>query len=487
MLSPTLYQVNIRVWLQRLSTQLHRSATLDDIPDAALDEWVQLGFDWIYLLGVWQTGAIAPQISRTNSAWVAGYRQLLNDLTNEDVCGSCFAVTGYRVNERLGGDAALTRLRDRLHARGLKLMLDFVPNHTAPDHPWVQQHPDYYVAGTEKQLTQDPQNYCRVGDRIFAYGRDPYFPGWCDTLQLNYGNAKLIAAQMNELLNIARLCDGVRCDMAMLVLPEIFQRTWGIETDLFWTPAIAAVRSQYPDFVFMAEVYWDMEWTLQQVGFDYTYDKRLYDRLREQQAVPVREHLQATLDYQLKSARFLENHDESRAAATFPPQVHQAAAVITFLSPGLRFFHQGQFEGFQHHISIHLQRGPNEPVDAEIQSFYKNLLACLQLPTVREGDWQLAECYPAWQNNLSWKNFIAFSWHTQTANRILVIVNYAPYTSQCYVKLPHADDLANCSVQLNDLMTAEKLDRSGDQFLTSGVYFELPAWGYHVFELLPVG
>jgi hypothetical protein len=83
---------------------------------------------------------------------------------------------------------------------------------------------------------------------------------------------------------------------------------------------------------------------MQLEGFDYAYDKRLYDRLREQHARPIREHFHAGLDYQDKLARFLENHDEPRAAATFTPEIHEAAAVITFLSPGLRFFHHGQFE-----------------------------------------------------------------------------------------------------------------------------------------------
>ena len=154
------------------------------------------------------------------------------------------------------------------------------------------------------------------------------------------------------------------------------------------------MREQTPDFCFMAEVYWDLEWTLQQQGFDYTYDKRLYDRLRDRHARPVREHFRAGLDYQDKLARFLENHDEPRAAATFPPGVHEAAAVITFLSPGLRFFHQGQFEGRTKRISPHLGRGPDEPVDRSLEQFYDRLLAVLRQPAVRDGAWQLLECRP---------------------------------------------------------------------------------------------
>ena len=221
---------------------------------------------------------------------------------------------------------------------------------------------------------------------------------------------------IGELVKIAGQCDGVRCDMAMLVLPEVFERTWGIRAQPFWPQATQRVREQVPDFCFMAEVYWDLEWTLQQQGFDYTYDKRLYDRLRDGHARPVREHFRAGLDYQDKLARFLENHDEPRAAATFPPGIHEAAAVITFLSPGLRFFHQGQFEGRKKRISPHLGRGPNEPIDQQLQQFYDRLLAVLRQPVVRDGQWQLLECVPAWDGNWTWDCFLAFAWQGPMAN-----------------------------------------------------------------------
>src|SRR5262249_37073302 len=153
---------------------------------------------------------------------------------------------------------------------------------------------------------------------------------------------------------------------------------------------------------FMAEVYWDLEWTLQQQGFDYTYDKRLYDRLRDRHARPVREHFRAGLDYQDKMARFLENHDEPRAAATFPPGVHEAAPVITFLPPGMRFSPQGQLTGRMKRISPHLGRAPDEPINQELAKFYDRLLRVLQQPTVRQGEWRLLECAPAWEGNWTW-------------------------------------------------------------------------------------
>ena len=243
---------------------------------------------------------------------------------------------------------------------------------------------------------------------------------------------------IGELERIAGQCDGVRCDMAMLLLPDVFESTWGIGAELFWPKATESVRRKHPNFQFMAEVYWDREWTLLQQGFDYAYDKRLYDRLREGHARPVREHFHAGLDYQNKLARFLENHDEPRAAATFSPDVHEAAAVITFLSPGLRFFHQGQFEGRKKRISPHLVRGPEEPVDKKLEQFYDRLLSVLRNPVVRNGDWQLLECVPAWDGNWTSDCFVAFAWQSTDAERLLVVVNYAPNQSQCHVRTPFA-------------------------------------------------
>ena len=251
---PTLYQINTRVWLTELSRALGRRATLDDIPDTELDRLAEVGFDWIWFLSVWQTGPAAQAISRANPEWRKEFQETLPDLREEDIAGSGFAIQNYIVHRDLGGDAALARLRQRLQKRGLKLLLDFVPNHMAPDHPWVEDHPDYFVAGTELDLARAPQNYTRVkrkqGDLVLAYGRDPYFSGWPDTLQLNYGNPQLQQAMIGELERIAGQCDGVRCDMAMLVLPDIFERTWGIAAQLFWPKAIERVREKISAFLF---------------------------------------------------------------------------------------------------------------------------------------------------------------------------------------------------------------------------------------------
>jgi glycosidase len=485
-LYPSLFQVNTRVWLTDLSRALGRPAMLDDIPDAELDRVAARGFDWVWLLSVWQTGPAGQRVSRENQEWRSEFEQTLPDLSEKDIAGSGFAITGYRVHDGLGGNAALARLRDRLRRRGLRLMLDFVPNHTALDHPWMKNHLEYYIIGTEIDLARAPRNYTRVtrerSDVLLAHGRDPYFPGWSDTLQLDYSNPATQEAMIEELLKIAEQCDGVRCDMAMLVLPEVFERTWGRRAPLFWPNATRRVRERVPGFRFMAEVYWDLEWTMLQQGFDYAYDKRLYDRLREGHARPVREHLYAGLDYQNKLARFLENHDEPRAGATFTPEMHQAAAIVTYLSPGLRFFHQGQFEGRRKRISPHLIRAPAEPVDEGLQAFYDHLLAVLRQPSFRDGEWRLLECARAWDGNWTFDCFIAWSWRGDEGQRHLIAVNYAANQSQCYVRIPFPD-LSGRKVRLKDLTGAATYDREGNELTSPGLYLDLQAWGYHVFEV----
>jgi hypothetical protein len=242
------------------------------------------------------------------------------------------------------------------------------------------------------------------------------------------------------------------------------------------------VREKVPGFCFMAEVYWDLEWTMQQQGFDYTYDKRLYDRLHARTPRPVREHFHAGLDYQNKLARFLENHDEPRAATTFPSGVHEAAAVITFLSPGLRFFHQGQFEGRLKRISPHLGRAPVEPLNMELGKFYSKLLEILRQPAFRQGNWQLLECVPAWEGNGTWDSFLAFLWQASSSERWLVAVNYAPTRSQCYVHLPFAD-LAGHSWRLQDHLSTDTYDRDGTDLHTRGLYLDMHAWQTAVYTL----
>jgi glycosidase len=491
---PSLYQVNTRVWLRELSDRLGRAAKLADIPDDFLDKVAALGFDYLWFLGLWQTGQAGREVSLSHHEWLQEFQATLPGFTEADISGSPFAVTGYTLHKDFGPEADLVSLKKRLQKRKLKLLVDFVPNHTAPDHPWVKQHPEFYVQGSAADLEREPHNYRRVetpnGSLILAYGRDPYFAGWPDTFQINYRHPGLREAMAQELLKLAGIADGVRCDMAMLILPEIFQRTWGersVPTDgsppvdaPFWPETIGRVKAKNPGFIFMAEVYWDLEWTLMQQGFDYCYDKSLYDRLLSRDAAAVRAHLWADMAYQDKLARFLENHDEPRAAHDFPQPVHQAAAVVTYLTPGLRFFHEGQLEGRRVKVSMHLGRRPEEAVDSTLQKFYQNLLECLKRPELRQGRWQLLEVHPAWDGNPTWDRFLAFAWEGEAQQRLLITVNYGPAQGQCHVAWPFAD-MKGQKMTLQDLMHEARYEWEGDVLIDRGLYVDLPAWGFHVF------
>jgi glycosidase len=388
MLAPLLYQINTRAFLTALG--LSRPATLDDVPDTAIDAIAARGFTWVWMLSVWQLGAAGREVARTNPAWRAGYEAALPDVREADIQSSGFAIVDYTAARELGGPEALARLRSRLAARGLKLMLDFVPNHMALDSLWIAEHPDYFVAGTVDALQREPANYALIqtgsGPRVLAHGRDPNFDGWPDTLQLDYTNPALCQAQRLNLLDIAEQCDGVRADMAMLLLPDVFERTWHRRPEEFWPGAIAAVKSEQPDFMFAAEVYWDLESAMHARGFDYAYDKRLYDRLRDADAAGVRDHLTlAPASYQHKLVRFLENHDEPRAAATFAPARHEAAAVLSFLTPGLKLLYDGEIEGARIRLPVQLMRAPAEPLDQTLVAFYDALLAVLRRPVFHGG------------------------------------------------------------------------------------------------------
>ncbi len=482
--NPLLYQINTRVLMRGITRALGRPAGFDDVPDAALAALRALGVDWVWFLGVWQTGAAGLAVSRTNPAWQAGFREALPDLAPDDICGSPFAVADYSAVAAFGGDVALARLRSRANDAGLRLMLDFVPNHMALDHPWVGERPGLFVRGGEAALARQPENWVRLDGGVFAHGRDPYFPGWPDTVQLDYANPDTQAAMADTLAAIAERCDGVRCDMAMLLLPEVFAATWAVPAEgrhvaAFWPGAIASARARNPDFLLMAEVYWGLEQRLIAEGFDLSYDKALYDALRSGPAAEVRALLSAPVAAQAHLARFLENHDEPRAAATFDWPRHQAAALLAFASPGLRFLHQGQLEGLRAHIPIHLDRCPDEPVDEAVLAFYRRLLSVLDDPVLRDGRYDPVPPDPAWSGNPSHAGFVAALWSDEAGPAFLLAANFAPDRGQCRLWV----QLGDGPVALADRLGDERYDRDGREIAADGLFLDLPGWGHNLFAI----
>ena len=463
MTRPTIYEIHTAVWLA--------GRRLDEVTDAEWDALAALPVDAVWLMGVWERSPAGLAIALADPSLSGSFRAALPDLTEADVIGSPYCVRDYVVDARFGGRDALAAARERLAERGLKLILDYVPNHVAPDHPWLTERPGCLVAGTEAQLAADPAGFLRAGAGIFARGRDPYFPPWPDVVQLDAFSAELRDAAAETLIDVGAQCDGVRCDMAMLMTNEVFARTWGGEApaEEFWPRLIERVKAAYPDFVFIAEAYWDMEWTLQQQGFDFCYDKRLYDRLAHEDAESVRGHLQASLDYQERLLRFIENHDEPRAAATFGPAQARAAAVAFATLPGARLFHAGQLDGHRVHIPVFLARGPDEPADADLRAFYDRLLHAVADSGLRDGDWRLCDV-TGWPDNDSFRRLVAWGW-----SRELVVVNLSDAPAQARVHLPW-DDLAGRAWTLTDRLSGARYDRTGDELAGDGVYVALDAW-----------
>jgi glycosidase len=481
--NPVIYEINTWLWLDELSRREGAAIDLASVPADEWDSIRELGFDAVWLMGVWERSPVGKAIALENAALVESFRRALPDFRLEDVVGSPYCVRDYSVDEHLGGPAGLAAARAALAERRLGLVLDFVPNHVAPDHAWTNLHPEYFVRGNEEDLAGDPASFIRVGGGVIANGRDPYFAAWQDVVQLNAFSPDLRGAAIETLNSIAAQCDGVRCDMAMLMMNDTFERTWGDragqrpEAD-YWPSVISAVRSTYPGFVFMAEAYWDLEWALQQQGFDYCYDKRLYDRLVHDGADAVHGHLTAEIAYQKGLVRFIENHDEPRAAATFTGERARAAAVTTLTQTGARLVHEGQLDGRTVHLPVFLARRPDEPPDPELRGFYERLLAWLRDGVFREGEWQLGE-RSGWSGNDTWQNLVVWGWRGET--RKLVVVNLGDEPASGHVSLPW-DDLRGQVWHLDDEFGGESYERSGDD-LREGLYVALDPWACHLFTL----
>lgn len=484
-LHPLIYEINTWVWLRELAQQYRQPVTLATVPQSEWEAIAAAGFDAVWLMGVWERSPAGIEISMRNLGLVDDFRRALPDFAAPDNVGSPYCVRRYVVDQQLGGPAGLAVARRQLGERGLRLILDFVPNHVAPDHPWVSAHPEYFVRGSADEARSNPASFIETSGTVFACGRDPFFPAWPDVLQLNAFAPGLRQAVFDTVSDIAAQCDGIRCDMAMLMLNAIFERTWESRSgakpaDDYWATLIPAIKDAHREFKFIAEAYWDLEWELQQQGFDYCYDKKLYDRLEHGDAESVRSHLLADSSYQQKMVRFIENHDEPRAATAFPSSRGRAAALATLTLPGAKLLHEGQFEGRQVRLPVFLARRPAEPVDHDLAAFYSQLLKAVNREAFRQGQWRLCE-HSGWPDNPSYQGVLAWCW-THGDERYLVVVNYQPQAAQAKICVPW-DELRGKAWRLGDVLSDQTYDRNGSEMRDAGLYVDLPPWQFHLFEL----
>lgn len=490
---PLLYEINIRCWLRELSAAAGQRLTLAEIPDSEFAAWRENGFTHLWLMGVWQTGPKGREAALNDAKTCRRCAEALPDWRAEDVGGSPYAVGGYTVAEELGGDAALATFRKRLQAIGLGLVLDFIPNHVGLDHPWLKERPDLFV----QSPTAMPETF-KVQGRAgaftwVAHGKDPNFPAWSDTAQLDYRNSATRAAMIEQLLAVSARCDGVRCDMAMLQLNDLFARHWSkfpfrqpVTGREFWTEAIAAVWRQQPEFIFLAESYWGLESALQTLGFNYTYDKVLYDELVYHDPSAVTRHLfeECSAAFIENSVHFLENHDELRAASIFIPAEHRAVALLALGLPGLRLLHEGQLTGATVRVPVQLRRRRPEALSDDVSRIYGPLLRVLRESAVGQGKGRLLRPRAAWPDNQTWRNFVIVQWQTRPEEFEIVVVNLVPHRCQCYVPLG-IPNLAGHHWAMRDRLGIERYLRVGADLERQGLYLDVPPYAAQIFHFSP--
>ncbi|MFX0042042.1 MAG: alpha-amylase family glycosyl hydrolase [Candidatus Hodarchaeota archaeon] len=483
--NPKIYEINTWPWLTYLSETYNSPINLKNIPNEEFKKEIKY-FDVVWLMGVWERSPDGRRIALERQDLQNEYHKALHDFGENDVVGSPYSIYYYHVNSKLGGRDGLTEFRKQLQGHGIRLILDYVPNHVSIDHMWILEKSDVFITGTLEDLMTNPNGFFSVGETVYANGRDPYFDPWTDTIQINAFSREARKKAINTLLSIAELCDGVRCDMAMLMTNEVFKNTWKEKAGAplekeFWKEVIPIVKEKFPHFSFIAEVYWNMEWELIQQGFDYCYDKRLYDRLAHENPDAVREHLKAEFDYQRKLVRFIENHDEPRAIEKFGEERSKAAAIIALNLPGARLIHEGQTRGYKIKLPVQLGRRPIEEENTKLLDFYKNLLKIIPGREFEKANWSLCKVEPIIIDDLSYQNIISYLWEYNDIFR-LVVVNYGSSHVKAHIRLKQIKfDLEDWN--FTDLLHQKNYNYKGADLDEFGLYIDLNPWDGHIFDI----
>ncbi len=480
--NPFLYEVNSRLFLNHVSHKHGRDLSLMDIPEEEWKSMEEAGFDLIWFMGIWQRSPGAKHEAISNNELCKRYEEVLPGWGIDNIDGSPYAIYNYRLDDNISNNNDLKTLTSRLNNIGLKLLVDFVPNHYALDTPLLRSNPDFFLQASRDNILQHPDwFYCPDEGVYFAHGRDPYFPAWSDTVQLNYFSLKTRAHMINELINICEVSNGVRCDMAMLLLNQVFEQVWGwllpnsIRPQVeFWAEAISTVKKIKPEFIFIAEAYWETGNTLLMLGFDYVYNKSLYDKLLFTSADEIRRFI-STDSFPLQSSvNFIENHDEPPAIKVFGRDRSLSAAIVISTLPGLRMFHQGQLQGNSVHVPVQMVTAPYETIDHDVQQFYTKLLKICDSPVFHYGKWIHLVPFQACEGSDSFKNILTWSWLYENTMKIIA-VNYSANRSQCRVKMPIIFEDGG-PVTYNDELTCISYEASVDELNSDGLYIDLNSW-----------
>jgi len=439
-------------------------------------------------MGVWTLGAFGLHHDRTSPDLLSSYSRALPGYTQDDIIGSPFAVTNYTCNPSIGSDTDIANLKKKLNGMGLLLMLDYVPNHSAVDAPWATSNPDYYVRAPKG--TQPPYDANTYYTNGLAFGSAGGGGAWPDTIQINIWNPTLRQLRTKELLHVASLSDGIRCDMAYLLLNTPFSQNWGLQlqswgwqkpSSEWWSDAISAVKAQYPNIIFLAEVYSPYEGQLQQIGFDYTYDKQIRDKLGNGNLEDIRNWIGSNNPrFVTKSCHYISNHDEQRGPSYFGSWWRSdAAALLLYTLPGMRYYWWSDMLGYRYQLDVHLRRQQNDAVVPEVQTLYSSLLKITSDPVFRFGQWTYLNVQ---QTDTSWR-LIAYKW-TYNGQKRLCVLNFSDQQGWGNVILSDATPggNGNDTISVTDLLSGESFPRSAKSLQTSGLTVGVNSWYAQIFQ-----
>jgi alpha-amylase len=316
------------------------------------------------------------QSSGANVVWLMPIHPI-GVLNRKGSLGSPYAAKDYRaINPAYGTAADFRALVQAVHARGMKLILDWVPDHTSPDHAWVKEHPDYYLRNErgEPSVPREP---------------DGKLTDWTDVVQLDYGNPAVrreMIATMRWWLQEFGL-DGFRVDVAGFIPSD------------FWREAVPAIQAAVPRRVLLLAEWADPE--MHRVGFDLTYGWDSYDRLKAVwQGAPASTFISSvladmrTLPPGAMRMRFTTNHDKT--AWDDPPTTifgrgagERAAFVAVALLPGRPLLYNGQEVESPQKLGL-FEREPivwNQPGAGAARAFYAKVLGLARTnPALMAGD-----------------------------------------------------------------------------------------------------
>lgn len=483
--NPHVLEVNAKIWFHQMKRDFGRHITLADIPESYIVKVKAAGFDALWLMGVWEESLTSRQIARTDGPINNYLKKIVPDYTTEDVFGSPYSICSYNVDKYLGTNEDLLKFKAKLNENGIALILDFVGNHFSVDHPLTWQEPEMFISST-----QDPGDrelfYQNKNGVWIAHGKDPYYAPWTDSAQLNLFNPKTRKMLEDSLMKICPLCDGLRCDMVMLMLNKVHKENWGkylkfdTPSEEFWPSVIQKVKEKYPSFTFIAEVYWGLEAEIQSLGFDFTYDKILYDRLLFSNPTQIAAHLGAEHLYQKRTIRFIANHDEESPLTAFGSKEKSfAAAAVAYTLSGARLFTSSQIRGDKYRLPIQYQPLVRD-VDIEVRTFYMRFLEAINHPCFHGGQWALKAAKSCDGKNMSYQNILTWSW-TQNTTCKVVVINYSAEQSKfriCIDKLPKTE-----KILLKDEFTDSFVSASYEELKNKGLEIELAPYEFKIYSV----